>query len=131
MNKERLINGYEEWLSRYRWIWFGTLTFRRLDIKLWTANECFWRWIVEVENSERTDVFHWFRVTEHGAFKDNLHFHVLVGGLKNPSKWPWLLRWQDLAGDAEIYYFNRSLGGLRYMLKTAKPDTDFDILYDL
>jgi hypothetical protein len=131
MNKRHLINGYAEWLSRYHWIWFGTLTFRRPDIKFWVANECFWKWIVEIENAEGTDDFHWVRVTERGAFGDNLHFHVLVGGLKNPSKWPWLLRWQELAGDADIFYYIPSLGGLRYILKTADPKTDFEIQYDL
>jgi hypothetical protein len=137
MNKKELIDGYEQLLSRYQWVWFGTLTFRRRDIKFWLANEVFWQWIVEIQNAEGIEdngskhEFHWFRVTEYGAFRNNLHFHILVGGLKNPSKWPWVLRWQELAGDADIFYFIPSRGGIRYLLKTADPKTDFEIEYEL
>jgi hypothetical protein len=131
MNKNHLINGYHEWLSRYRWTWFGTLTFRSRSIPLWRTDRCFEDWIYEIDAAVGAEDFRWFRVTEFGAFKDNLHYHVLVGGLKDPCKWPWILRWQELAGDADIFYFIRSMGGIRYMLKTADPNTDFEIKYDL
>src|SRR5215468_4405637 len=52
MKKKELIDGYEQLLLRYHWAWFGTLTFRRRDIKFWRANEAFWQWIVEIENAE-------------------------------------------------------------------------------
>jgi len=132
MKKLELINAYEGWFARYKWNLFGTLTFRRRDIPYWMADRTFWTWIIEIDNADGRDDFRWVRVTERGAFDDNLHFHVLVGGLKNGSKWPWLVRWQELAGDAVLsYYFLRSRTAIRYLVKTARPDCDFEIKYDL
>ena len=132
MKKKELLDGYEEWLSRFKWSWFGTLTFRRRDIPPWMADRAFWDWVVAIDNEDGSDDFRWVRVTEHGAFGDNLHFHVLVGGLKNGSKWPWIVRWQELAGDAVLsYYFLRSRSAIRYLVKTAQPDCDFEIKFDL
>ena len=131
MTRDELISGYVEWLSRYRWVWFGTLTFRIPDLPTWKANRIFKQWISEIEAEDGADDFHWFRVTEHGAYRDNLHFHVLVGGLRNGSKWPWLLRWNELAGDASLTYYLRSGGASQYIVKTARPDRDFEIDFDL
>jgi hypothetical protein len=95
------------------------------------ANRIFRKWISEIEDEDGARNFHWFRVTERGAYGDNLHFHVLVGGLRSGSKYPWIVRWNELAGDALITYYFRSGGATKYIVKTARPDRDFDIDFNL
>lgn len=131
MTSKQLIDGYAGWLSRFKWNWFGTLTFRVPDLPLWRANRAFKEWISEIEDTDGSHTFRWFRVTERGAYGNNLHFHVLVGGLKNGSKWPWIVRWNELAGDALITYYFRSGGATKYIVKTARPDRDFEIDFAL
>ncbi len=84
-----------------------------------------------MKREDGADYFRWVRVTERGSFGDNLHFHVLIGGLRDRSKWPWILRWEELAGDCIISYYRPFAGGIRYMLKTASPDRDFEIEIEL
>ena len=130
MNTKQLIDGYEEWLTRFNWAWFGTLTFRDYPT-LNRANSLFKKWISEIEKEDGTSDFRWFRVTERGAFNDNIHFHVLVGGLRKGSKWPWIFRWEELAGGSSIAYYFRSGGAARYVVKTAQPGRDFEIDFHL
>lgn len=128
---EQLIVGYSQWLLRFRWNFFGVLTFRNRSLSLSKADRVFRQWISELEDADGTANFRWFRVTERGAFGDNLHFHVLVGGLRNGSRVPWVARWNELAGDALITYHFRSGGAAKYIVKTARPDRDFEIDFKL
>lgn len=122
--KRKLIAGYEEWLSRFTWAWFATLTFRRPNIPAWRANALFDQWIAEVQGEDGTADFRWFRVVELGANQDHLHFHVLVGGLANGTKWPWVILWNEIAGDCLISYYSAFKGTLPYLLKEVHPDRD-------
>ena len=130
MTKKELIDAYEDWFSKYHWSLIGTLTFRGSPSSS-RADRIFRRWISEMKQGDGTNKFHWVRVTEHGSFGDNLHYHVVIGGLRDGSKWPWMLRWDELAGSADIFYYRPYAGGLAYMLKTARPDRDFEIDFDL
>lgn len=130
MTRNELIDAYEGWFSEQRWQLFGTLTFRGSPSPF-RADNIFRRWISEMEENDGTKSFRWVRVTEHGAFGDNLHYHVVIGGLRDGCKWPWLLLWGELAGSADIFYYIPNAGGLRYMLKTARPDRDFEIDFEL
>ncbi len=131
MKRDELISGYVEWLSCFKWNFFGTLTFRRPDISTQRANQIFQQWIGEIKNDDGTTKFRWFRVTERGAFGDHLHFHVLVGGLRSGTRHYWVYRWQELAGDASISYYSRFGSAVRYVVKTARPGRDFEIDFDL
>ncbi len=125
-----LTDAWVELLSRYRWCWFGTLTFRGYP-PLRKAHRLFHAWITELRDEDGAKDFHWFRVTERGAYGDNIHFHVLVGGLRNGSKYPWMVRWNELAGDALLTYHHRSGGAAKYIVKTVRPDRDFECDFDL
>lgn len=127
MTSKQLIDGYATWLSKFSWNWFGTLTFRNHKLPFWRANRIFQDWIFEIEMGAGTGSFRWFRVTERGAYGDNLHFHILVGGLRDASKWPWTVLWNEMAGDALITYYFRSGGATKYIVKTARPGRDFEI----
>jgi hypothetical protein len=130
MKREELIDAYESWLKHFRWSLYATLTFRGTPSSS-KAGRIFRQWISEMKEVDGRDDFRWFCVTEHGAFGDNLHFHAVVGGLHDGSKWPWMLRWDELAGSADIFYFNPYGGGIAYMLKTAHPNRDIEIEFEL
>lgn len=129
MNVEKLREGYLEWLSWYKWQWFATLTFRGSP-SFSKADRIFRLWIDEIRSAVGTGYFSWFRVTERGAFSDNLHFHLLVAGMRDSSKWHWFFRWEELAGEADIAYFISSGGALEYSLKTLRTDADFEVEYE-
>jgi hypothetical protein len=130
MTRDDLIGAYESWLSEHRWGLFATLTFRGFPSAA-KADRIFRQWISEMRLQDGRSDFRWVRVTERGACGDNLHFHVLIGGLHDGSKWPWLLRWDELAGNADIFYYRHHAAGIRYMLKEVHPDRDFEIEIEL
>lgn len=130
MDTQKLHETYCEWLDTYKWQWFATLTFRGAPSSS-KADRLFRKWIDEVERAVGTASFCWFRVAEHGAYGDNLHFHALIGGLREPSKWDWLFRWEELAGEAQISYFVAFGGATSYILKSLRPDVDFDAEFHL
>lgn len=129
MTRQELIAGYEEWFCTKRWHLFGTLTFAAMPSPS-RADSIFRRWISEIKSTDGTSDFSWVRVAEHGADGQNLHYHVLVGGWAGESKWPWVLRWNELAGDCIISYYDPNGGGLRYLLKTVQPNRDFEIEFE-
>jgi hypothetical protein len=130
MNRKDVIDGYEEWLKRFRWSLFGVLTFRRL-LPSSRAKRLFHQWIDEMRRADGAADFRWVCVTERGSFGDYLHFHILIGGLRVGSKWPWLFRWNEMAGECWLSYYHSRDGGLRYMLKKARPGHDFEIDMEL
>ena len=152
MTRDKLIAGYAEWLEQYHWTLFATLTFRGFPSPS-RANLIFRKWISEMKEQEDEKDFHWVRVTEYGAFQDqdNVHYHALIGGLRDVCRWHWLRRWDKLAGDSTLTYYRRDYcsdhgipqsllnaehpqrptGAIPYMLKTAHPDRDFEIDFEL
>jgi hypothetical protein len=132
MNPSQLIEGYYQWLSLYKWLWFGTLTFRGYP-PINKAKRCFNFWINELNQKYDGSDVRWFRVTEHGADGYNLHFHVLVGGLNivSGARSLAMLRWKQLAGEANLSSFMSHKGGIFYILKTAKPYKEFEIDFEL
>jgi len=125
--RRRLVESYAEFLKRWRWDWFATLTFRGVRSSA-TAKTLFNRWIADVENLDGESDFRWVRVTEKGPAGTTPHFHVLVGGLKTArDRGRCERRWSDLAGDARVEQFDPEQDGILYMLKTLQPHKDFDI----
>jgi hypothetical protein len=129
---QRLISGYQEWLSTYHWNWFGTLTFRGYP-SIAKAVRLFNRWITEIEKTYGTKNFRWFRITERGSDGQNGHFHVLIGGLHllPACRFKAMFRWQELAGEAQIASFMAHQKGIFYILKTIRPGKDPEIAFRL
>jgi hypothetical protein len=126
---KQLRDCYAEWLSSFRWQLFATLTFRRFPSSS-RANRIFRLWTDEMRSAVGTSSFRWFRVTEYGSSGTNLHYHAFIGGLRDATKWPWLFRWEELAGEADIFYFSPAGGAVQYSLKTLHEDRDFEIEFD-
>lgn len=128
--KSELIDAYESWFLSFTWSIWGTLTFRGSPstaraIKLFDA------WINEVKKHDGGKHFRWVRVTEKGAFGDNVHFHILLGGLRDASKYPLMFSWEEIAGTADLYYFDPCRRGVGYMFKSAEPGKDFAVDFHL
>ena len=81
----------------------------------------------EIESSDGGKDFRWVRVTEHGADGSNLHFHVLIGGLRKGTATRWVSRWNAIAGEAKVEQFNPDEDGIFYILKGFKLGRDFEI----
>jgi hypothetical protein len=130
MKRNELVDGYAAWLEQYVWQWFGTLTFRGFP-PLTKAKQMFRMWIGELKLQNGTPQFASFCAKEGGATGENIHFHVLIGGLRDRSqRLPWVGRWWELAGDAQISYFRKNENAIRYLLKTITIDGDFDVALD-
>jgi hypothetical protein len=130
MTRDELEDSYATWLAQRSWDWFATLTFRGYP-PLAKANRLFKVWICELKEANGSPQFATFRVKEGGSSGENIHFHVLVGGLRDRSeRLRWIRRWWQLAGDARISYFRKHQNGIRYILKTLNLEEDFDITLD-
>ena len=131
--RRALIRAYGDWLKRYQWDLFGTLTFRGFPSRSQAQNR-FKSFISEIRHECGTPKFRYVQVAEKGSGGENLHFHILVGGLKkgchlNIGKW--CNKWRQIGGIAAIGKFERKKPGIFYLLKTLLPDEDFDITMQL
>jgi hypothetical protein len=110
------------------WKWFGTLTFRGSPYK---AYGIYGRWFSELEQKEgRPNSLNVVRITEHGSFRGNVRFHILIGGSRIGFKWDWVLRWVELGGDDALLSYCQP-GFLSYVLKTVNDDSDLEISMDI
>jgi hypothetical protein len=131
LSKQELRGAWANWLSKYDWDWFGTLTFPGHPSPR-KAKRLFNTWIQLLRRAVDTKSFHWVRVMEKGACGDNAHFHVLVGGLKpatrrHPERWA--AEWTTVStGHAHMARFDaEKQGGMYYLLKSLLYNGDFDI----
>jgi hypothetical protein len=111
------------------WDWFATLTSRGYPSRTQVLRR-FNRWITELEKEQGTDQFKFVRVIETGACRNNVHIHLLVGGLKKQAQlFPgeWRDRWEEISGRAAIVRYDPERAGVFYMLKMLDPARDFDI----
>lgn len=130
MERKELVDAYATWLEERQWDWFATLTFRGFP-PLSKAKHIFKIWSGELKLQNGTPQFALFCVKEGGAAGENIHFHTLIGGLHDRSaRLPWMRRWWELAGDAQISYFHKNENAIRYLLKTLNLEEDFDITLD-
>lgn len=128
--RERTIQEYRRWLEQYDWNWFATLKLTSgIPSERRAKNLCD-KWISDLRQAEGGKDFHWFRVLERGASGSNLHFHVLVGGLRNRRK-VWQQEWNNRGGDALINNFKPEEKGVLYLLKSMGNDGDLACDFEL
>lgn len=118
------------WLSRFNWLWFGTLTFRA-GIRRKSSERLFRNWIEALQSIEGRKLS-WMRVAERGGEggpDGNFHFHVLIAGTgRRFTSQQAADLWKKMAGTAVIGPYDRQRRGLEYALKSIedRPDYDFD-----
>jgi hypothetical protein len=128
--REQVIQGYRRWLEEHRWDLYCTLKITSGRPSLRQAKSLFNRWIQDVEETDGGSRFRWVCVMEHGLTGTNFHFHVLIGGLRNRTKF-WERKWNQLGGNALITPFDAKQKGILYMLKSADEHGDLDIDFKL
>ena len=113
-----------DWWEGFAWQWFCTLTFRP-GLSESQARWRLRRWTDELREELGTSDFQWIGVPELGRTGADLHFHVLVAGLRDwhaDERLDWMRHWNKIAGDALITVFKPGIGGVRYVLKNVGPD---------
>jgi hypothetical protein len=128
--REKTIQEYRGWLEKFRWDWFATLKITSGVPSERRARNLCDRWVSDVRRAEGAEDFRWFRVLERGASGSNLHFHVLVGGLRNRRN-SWERRWAELGGEALIKPYNPEQKGIMYLLKSMGNDGDLACDFEL
>ena len=130
MEKKRLRAGYTEWLSRYDWQWFVTLTFRGYPPAR-KARRLLQQWLGELKGKNGADDFGYFFALESGASGENHHFHGFIRGLLDRTeRLEWMKRWVELAGDAQIEYPQRGGKAISYAVKDIQPGVEADIIFE-
>ena len=127
---ETLKREYDRWFRHYSWAWFGTLKIASGMPSERRAKDLFRQWISDLRRSEGTEDFRWVRVMERGATGQNLHFHVLVGCLRNRRQ-HWESQWEELGGEALIGKFDPDKKAILYMTKEMDDSGNLDIDFRL
>src|SRR6266404_6978328 len=112
--RQELIEAYGQWLKRYRWEVFGTLTFPGFPSRS-KAQRQFDDWLHAIKVEVGTSRFRYVQVAERGAGGDNIHFHFLIGGLKKDAHQnilKWCNRWRQMAGVAVMGKFEPKRGAI-------------------
>ena len=124
---EEWLEAYIDWLGQYWWQWFVTLTFPGYPGGK-KAEKKFDVWKSQLQSEIGAEDFRFVRVMERGAYGDNVHFHCVFGGLNLSGRnllRAWEKRWADITGgEASIQHYDANQAGIRYMLKSLRPDED-------
>ena len=112
-------------LSRYRWDWFGSFTFRDLP-PTFTAHRRFRAFIRHVERAAGVPVAY-FRADEYGERLGKFHLHALVMNVGNLRRMDWLDEWNRRHGFARIFEYDPTKGAAFYIAKyVAKQLGDWE-----
>lgn len=104
-----LQGAWVEFLDRWDWAWFCTLTFREAPHPE-KADKVFRVWISKMNRElygsrwyKHGDGLRWVRPTEYQE-RGAIHYHPLVGGpdMEKLRRLSWMDEWEDLAGWARI-----------------------------
>lgn len=104
-----LVDAWVEFLARWEWDWFLTLTFRK-DVHPEAADKAFRLFVSKLNRELFGPRWHkqgkgvrWVRAIEMQR-RDVLHYHALFGGvgLSEIRRLSWMDRWNEIAGFARI-----------------------------
>jgi len=119
-----------QFLSRFSWDWFVSLTFRG-DVKSFRAHRLFGYFVRDLEKDAGIPIF-WFRADEIGPQGGRVHLHALIGNVAHLRRMTWVDRWADLAGYARILPFNDRKGAAYYCTKyVTKQNGDWELSNNL
>jgi hypothetical protein len=128
--RETLIRGYNGFLKRYGWEWFGSLQLASGKPTTKEAEKRFNAWIERLKAEEGGTKFRWVRIIEPGYGRRNPHLHILVGGLIS-RRLKWERRWDELGGNAQIDVYDRNRNGVLYVPKTMESNGTIDVDFKL
>jgi hypothetical protein len=111
----QLVEGWGQFLSRFSWDWYATLTFREW-VKSFRAHRLFEQFMGDLEKAAGVPIL-WFRADEIGPHGGRFHIHALIGNVAHLRRLTWMDRWHELAGIARIVPFNTKRGAAYYCAK--------------
>lgn len=122
----QLAEAWGQFLSRYSWDWFLTLTFRD-PVPSFRAHRLFLRFARQIEEAAERPIA-WFRGDEIGPRGGRLHLHALMLNVAHLRRLFWMDEWNRLAGYARILPFDPTLGAAYYCAKyVRKQFGDWDL----
>lgn len=110
-----LVGAWGEFLSRWAWDWFVTLTFRE-PVPSFRAYRLFRKFVRDVEKAAGLPIA-WFLAFEYGPRGGRLHLHVLMLNVGHLHRLYWMDEWNRRAGYARILPFERGRGAAYYVAK--------------
>jgi hypothetical protein len=125
-----LVEAWGDFLSKYYWSWFVTLTFRE-ETKSFTGLRKFNAFIRMLQKATSGSVT-FFRVDELGRINGRYHIHALVGGVDDLRRLTWMDIWNERNGFATIEPFDPTKGAAWYCAKyLMKANGDWELGGDL
>lgn len=107
-----LRQGWVNLLSRYKWDWFTTLTFRDIP-RTYTAINRAKQFLRAIEGKEKRKVGYYLAMELNRS--GTPHFHALMGNLDGVRRLTWMDRWEY--GYARIYPYEVDKGANYYITK--------------
>lgn len=135
LSKKQLREGWAEFLGRWEWDWFCTLTFRGTAVHPETAAKKSRLWLSKINRElfgsrwwkKNRGVF-WVRALEMQK-RNVLHYHMLLrgAGLKNLRRLYWMDEWNKIAGYARIEKPRETEAVRRYCAKYVAKGGEIDL----
>jgi len=117
---------WSEWLNRYNWDWYVTLTFRH-PVSAKVAHHLWCKWIRALEK-QLDDGVGYFRVSEIQRGRQILHYHALMLNVRRLRRLTWMDRWYQISGIARIFAYDYQRGANFYLSKyITKELSDYQI----
>jgi hypothetical protein len=132
VDRAGLRDAWIAFLGRWEWEWFCTFTFRdmvhpeaadkRFRLLLSEANRVLYghRW------HKHGGGLRWVRALEYQK-RDVIHYHALVGGVRDLRRLTWMDRWYELAGIARIEPITTTAAVVRYVSKYVVKGGEIDL----
>ena len=120
--ESRAKSAFGEWLSRFPWDWYVTLTFKK-DPTFYQAEKAWEGWINGLRltlKAQERPMPYYVRVTEYQK-RGVPHFHALIGGVSGIRRLLFKDLW-ELHGFARVLPYNPRLGAGYYLGKYLAKD---------
>ena len=113
-----------DWLNKFNWDWFVTLTFRE-DVGIRQALRMFNKWTLELKHDTHCRI-EYFMIIETGKFnKYHSHIHLLLSCAINEYPDKWERKWFEIGDKAIIKRYDSNMGAKYYLgEKLAKGDNE-------
>lgn len=124
---QELSSALGEWLSKWRWDWWATFTFRR-EVSPEGAKKAFTSFLKYLPDST-----YYFMAIEWHKQRFCVHIHALVGGVVGVRRLTCMDLWHQKYGIARIYAYDPKRGARQYLgkyLSKGHADWTFDLPLD-
>ena len=128
-----LFQAWGEWLGRFHWDFYVTLTFRDLPgkskkgasnyVSTQYGEQC-WQTYIEALIEVQGKSLYWARVSEVQNARNVIHYHVLLGGITKVEPSFLEQTWFKIAGIAKVEPYNRDEKASFYIAK-SRDTLDF------